>query len=136
MQDRQQPKNSASGNIAATWQDRLATAPVALAVLPGLMLCIAVTALASLLQAWEEAAFGHPYVEALVIAILLGIALRSVWQPSEIWQAGISFSARTLLETPVVLLGTSRSPGPTVSPRPALHTGIFATVIAALAAIY
>src|SRR3954452_13250673 len=136
MQDRQPPKTPASGDIAATWRDRLAAAPVALAVLPGLMLCIAVTALASLLQAWEEAAFGQPYVEALVIAILLGIALRSVWQPSETWQAGISFSAKTLLEVAVVLLGASISLGAIVASGPALLSGIVATVIAALAASY
>src|SRR3954453_6060675 len=136
MQDRQQPKNSASGNIAATWRDRLATAPSGVAVLPGLMLCIAVTALASLLQHWEEAAFSHPYVEALVIAILLGIAIRSVWQPGDIWHAGISFSVKTLLEIAVLLLGASISLGAIVASGPALLCGIVVTVIAALGASY
>ena len=135
MQDEQHPNTAASGDVQATRRNRLAAAPIAL-VLPGLMLCIAVTALANLLQAWEEAAFGHPYVEALVIAILLGIALRSLWQPSEIWQAGISFSAKTLLEIAVVLLGASISLGAIVASGPALLSGIVATVVAALAASY
>jgi uncharacterized integral membrane protein (TIGR00698 family) len=88
------------------------------------------------LQNWEEAAFGHPYVEALVIAILLGIAIRGFWQPGEIWHAGISFSAKTLLEIAVVLLGASISLGAIVASGPALLSGIVATVAAALAASY
>jgi len=48
-----------------------------------LMLCIAITAIAMVLQYWEEAAFGHAYVEALVIAILLGIALAVFGSPEK-----------------------------------------------------
>jgi len=50
-----------------------------------------------------------PYVEALVLAILLGMAVRSFWNPSERWQAGIAFSAKHLLEVAVMLLGASIS---------------------------
>src|SRR5437868_12168311 len=137
MQDQQQPEAAAGGTSVAGWRDRLATAPAALAaVAPGVMLCIGITALATIAQDREEAAFGHPYVVALVIAILLGIALRSFWQPAEIWQAGISFSAKTLLEIAVVLLGASISFGAIVASGPALLSGIVAAVIAALAAGY
>jgi uncharacterized integral membrane protein (TIGR00698 family) len=119
------------------WRRHLAAAPAGfITVLPGVMLCIGITALAMVLQNSEEAAFGHPYVEALVIAILLGIALRSFWQPQQIWQAGISFSAKTLLEIAVVLLGASISLGAIVASGPALLCGIVATVVAALAASY
>src|SRR3954447_20272133 len=134
MQDRQP---SETAYIAAGWRDRLAAAPGGLvAVVPGLLLCIAITALATLVQIWEEAAFGHAYVEALVIAILLGIAIRSLWQPAKLWRAGISFSAKTLLEIAVVLLGASISLGAIVASGPALLSGIVATVTAALAASY
>ena len=51
----------------------------------------------------------HPYIEALVIAILLGMAVRTAWNPSERWQAGIVFSAKQLLEVAVMLLGASIS---------------------------
>jgi uncharacterized integral membrane protein (TIGR00698 family) len=136
MEDRQQTEAAASGETAS-WGDRLASAPAdAIAVVPGLLLCVAITAIAMLLQNWEEAAFGHPYVEALVIAILLGIAIRSFWQPKEIWSAGISFSAKTLLEIAVVLLGASISLGAIVASGSALLSGIVATVVAALAASY
>jgi uncharacterized integral membrane protein (TIGR00698 family) len=138
MEDRQRPEAAASGETApADWRDRLASAPADMAaVVPGLILCIVITAIAMLLQNWEEQAFGHPYVEALVIAILLGIAIRSFWQPGDIWGAGISFSAKTLLEIAVVLLGASISLGAIVASGPALLSGIVVTVIAALAASY
>src|SRR3954468_16884763 len=107
MQDRQQSQTAC---IAAGWRDRLAATPGGvIAVLPGLSLCIVITALATLAQIYEESALRHAYVEALVIAILLGIAIRTLWQPAKLWHPGISFSAKTLLEIAVVLLGASIS---------------------------
>jgi uncharacterized integral membrane protein (TIGR00698 family) len=50
---------------------------------------------------------GHPYVEAIVLAILLGTILRTFWEPSPRWRAGIAFSAKQLLEVAVALLGAS-----------------------------
>jgi uncharacterized integral membrane protein (TIGR00698 family) len=139
MEDRQEPQAAGGSTTAnpSSWRDHLASAPSHIAaVVPGLMLCIVITAIAMLAQNWEEEVVGHPYVEALVIAILLGIALRSFWQPQEIWHAGISFSAKTLLEIAVVLLGASISLGAIVASGPALLSGVVATVIAALAASY
>ena len=43
---------------------------------PGILLCIAITIVAILLQAVEVHFAGHAYLEALVLAILLGVALR------------------------------------------------------------
>ena len=62
-----------------------------------------------LLERAELGVFEHPYVEALVMAILLGMALRSFWKPAPRWQAGIAFSAKQLLEVAVMLLGASIS---------------------------
>src|ERR1700709_1846448 len=138
MEDHQEPQSARDGAVGPlSWRDHLAAAPAEFAaVVPGLMLCIFITGVAMVLQNWEEAAFSHPYVEALVIAILLGIAIRSFWQPGDIWHAGISFSAKTLLEIAVVLLGASISLGAIVASGPALLSGIVATVVAALAASY
>ena len=61
--------------------------------MPGLLVCLAITAGAVALQALEEHLTGHPYVEALVIAILAGIAIRTVWVPGERYRAGIAFSS-------------------------------------------
>jgi uncharacterized integral membrane protein (TIGR00698 family) len=76
-------------------------------LIPGALLCALVTLVAVAIQAAEEATFGHPYVEAIVIAILLGTAIRTVWQPGSRFQSGIAFSAKQLLEVAVALLGTS-----------------------------
>ena len=79
------------------------------ALIPGVLLCIVVAGVSAALEAAERRLFAHPYVEALVLAILLGMAVRSFWNPSERWQAGIAFSAKQLLEVAVMLLGASIS---------------------------
>ena len=75
-------------------------------LIPGALLCALVTLVAVGIPAAEETAFGHPYVEAIVIAILLGTAIRTVWQPGSRFLSGIAFSAKQLLEAAVALLGT------------------------------
>ncbi|MGB3041668.1 MAG: YeiH family protein [Xanthobacteraceae bacterium] len=76
-------------------------------LLPGIALCAVVTALAVGVQTIQERTLGHPYLEAIVIAILLGMALRSVWTPGARWRAGVAYSAKQLLEVAVALLGAS-----------------------------
>jgi hypothetical protein len=57
---------------------------------PGVLLCTAITILAMLLEAIEVDLAGHPYVEALVLAILIGVAIRTVWKPDSQWLSGIA----------------------------------------------
>jgi uncharacterized integral membrane protein (TIGR00698 family) len=71
---------------------------------PGVALCIAVTLAAFGLQLAEERLFGRAWLEALVLAILIGTAVRSVWTPASHWHAGINFSAKTLKAAGVELL--------------------------------
>ena len=59
-------------------------------VVPGVLLCILVTAAATVLQLLETRALGQPYLEALVLAILLGVLIRTVWVPGPFWHRGIS----------------------------------------------
>jgi uncharacterized integral membrane protein (TIGR00698 family) len=73
----------------------------------GVVLCALVTLIAVAIQAVEETLVGHPYVEAIVIAILLGTAIRTIWEPGRRWSAGIAFTAKQLLEVAVALLGAS-----------------------------
>jgi uncharacterized integral membrane protein (TIGR00698 family) len=80
-----------------------------LALIPGIALSGAVTLVSLGVQWIEERFFAHPYVEALVIAILFGMAIRTAWQPSARWLSGIAFSAKQLLEVAVMLLGASVS---------------------------
>ncbi|MCJ2050820.1 YeiH family protein [Methylobacterium sp. J-070] len=103
-------------------------AGTASSLLPGLLLCLAITVVAQGLQAGEEHLTGHPYVEALVLAILLGTALRTVWMPGARFKAGIAFSAKQVLEVAVTLLGAAVSLGAIVASGPALLTGIVGAV--------
>src|SRR3954468_1825607 len=76
---------------------------------PGIVLCAVVAFAAMGLQWLEEHWTGRPWLEALVIAILIGTVVRTFWTPDRRWAPGIGFSAKTLLEFAVMLLGASIS---------------------------
>jgi uncharacterized integral membrane protein (TIGR00698 family) len=97
------PNTDVEGRRPMAIVDRL-VAPV-----PGLLLCILVAMMSFGLERLERSVFAHPYVDAVVVAILLGMAIRSVWRPPERWLKGIAFSAKQLLEVAVALLGASVS---------------------------
>jgi uncharacterized integral membrane protein (TIGR00698 family) len=105
------------------------TAPLAW----GMALCTLVTLVAVTMQAFEEMLLGHPYLEAIVIAILLGTTIRTLWEPGSRWRAGIAFTAKQLLEVAVALLGASLSIATIAASGPALLVAIVAVVILSLA---
>lgn len=76
---------------------------------PGVLLCIAITFAAYGLERVEIAATGEPYLEALVLAILIGVAVRTAWKPGPRWNPGIDVSAKFVLECAIVMLGASVS---------------------------
>lgn len=76
---------------------------------PGLTLSLGVTLAAFAAGHAEEWLFGRQWVGSLVIAIVLGAVIRSSFRLGPIFHSGIDFSARTLLELAVVLLGASIS---------------------------
>ena len=102
-------------------------------ILPGLGLCVAVTGVAYALQGGEQLLFGRIWLEALVLAILVGTIIRSLWTPPERWFPGISFGAKFLLEVAVMLLGASVSAATILAAGPWLLLGIAGTVAAAIA---
>ena len=104
--------------------------------LRGVLLCAGVTALALTAQALELRGLGHPYVEALVLAILFGAVLRAVWTPERGFQAGIAFSAKQLLELAVMLLGASLDLALVTKSGLALLVVIVAVVLASLGVSY
>ncbi len=110
--------------------------PAILKAAPGLLLCLLVTAVAGLLQIVEVRFAGQAYLEALVLAILLGVALRTVWTPGPRWHPGVAFSAKILLEVAVVLLGASVSVATVLALGPALLGGIVLVVAVAIASSY
>ncbi|TDR90191.1 YeiH family protein [Enterovirga rhinocerotis] len=105
-------------------------------IAPGILLCGAVTVVALLVQWLEERIFGHPYVEALVLAILLGTLLRTMWEPDDRWRDGIAYSAKQLLEVAVMLLGASISIELILSAGLGLLAGIAGTVAVVIFASY
>ncbi|CAN7295761.1 YeiH family protein [Bosea sp. LjRoot237] len=105
-------------------------------ILPGLALCSGVSLAAKLFERLEEFAFGRAWLEALVLAILIGTAVRTVWTPGQRWRGGIVYSARTLLEIAVVLLGASLSAATILAAGPALLAGIAGIVLVAIVSSY
>jgi uncharacterized integral membrane protein (TIGR00698 family) len=92
------------------------------------------TVVATVLEAIEVRLFHEPYLEALVLAIILGVVVRSFWTPGPFWDHGIQFSSKILLEIAVVLLGASISVATVVALGPILLGGSIVT--AAIATSY
>lgn len=103
---------------------------------PGIALCAAIALAAMGLQWVEEHWTGRPWLEALVIAILIGTVVRTLWTPGRRWVPGIGFSARTLLEIAVMLLGASISFQAVLDAGLALILGIAVVVALAIGASY
>src|SRR3984885_2354256 len=89
-----------------------------------------------LLQDVEVSIAGQPYLEALVLAILLGVVVRTAWKPGPQWNPGINFSAKFVLECAIVILGASVSFGTIVALGPFLILGIAAIVSIAIGLSY
>ena len=103
---------------------------------PGLMLCAAVTIVSLVLERIEAAVFGRAWLEALVLAILVGTMVRTAWSPSKRWTAGVSFGAKQLLEVAVVLLGASLSLQTILAAGWGLLVGIAAVVVVSILGSY
>ncbi|MET0724607.1 MAG: putative sulfate exporter family transporter [Tardiphaga sp.] len=110
--------------------------PSRLAGVPGLALCIAVALFAMGLEKIEVELVSQSYVEALVLAILIGVAIRTLWSPGPRWLPGMDFSAKILLEIAVVLLGAALSASTVLALGPLLLVGIVVVVIFAIASSY
>jgi uncharacterized integral membrane protein (TIGR00698 family) len=124
----QEPRTSVSTNVKA--------AARGVGLLPGTAVCILLALVSLGVQRAEERLFRHPYVEALVVAILLGMLLRTIWDPDQRWRAGIAFSAKQVLEFAVMLLGASISIAAIIASGPLLFAGIVLTVITTLGASF
>jgi uncharacterized integral membrane protein (TIGR00698 family) len=105
-------------------------------ILPGLALCVAVACLASLGERLEIFALGGKWIEGLVLAIALGIAINSVRPLKPSVRPGIDFSAKILLEIAIVLLGASISLSAIRGAGPALIAGIAIVVVLSIAISY
>lgn len=86
-----------ASTAAARWTSRA----------PGLALVIGSALAAHWLAALQVRTWGNTFVDALVLAILLGMLVRAAIGPRAAFDAGISFAAKDVLEVAVVLLGAS-----------------------------
>ena len=100
--------------------------------MPGIALSAGVGLAAWLVQVGEEQLFRQAVIEGLVIAILLGMLIRTFWKPGKRWTPGISFTAKQLLETAIVLLGASIDLPALLKAGPVLAIAIIAVVILGL----
>ena len=105
-------------------------------LLPGLALAGLVTATAYGLAALETRLLGRAWLEALVLAILLGTLLRSLAPNGARWSAGAGFAAKLPLEIAVVLLGASLGLGTVLAAGPGLLAGIAGVVAVAIGASF
>jgi len=107
-----------------------------LPLIPGLFACVAVALAAIAVQALELWLFGRGWIDAIVLAILIGAAIRSLWTLPAALRPGIAFSARTLLEIAVVLLGASVSAATVLAIGPGLLAGTALIVVVAIGVSY
>jgi len=103
---------------------------------PGIVLCAAIGAVSRLIQTAETRWLERPYIESLVVAILVGTAVRTAWEPTARFREGIGFCAREVLEFAVVLLGVSVDSALLAKAGPLLLGGIVLTVAVSLVASY
>ena len=74
---------------------------------PGMLLVAGIGIVASLLAVLEERAFGHALIEALVLALLIGVVIRNVLPRPALFAPGAAFAAKQVLELGVGFLGAS-----------------------------
>lgn len=107
--------------------------PQAKSLVPGLILTSLVAASALVLERIEVRLAGRAWLEALVLAILAGAAVRTLWGASRRAAPGVHFAAKTLLELAVVLMGAAVSFKTIASVGAPLMLAIVATVALAIA---
>ncbi|BDT60796.1 UPF0324 membrane protein [Massilia varians] len=106
--------------------------PVVASTLPGLLMCGAITALAYALEHLEAHFLGRAWLESLVLAILLGTGVRTLYRLDARFEPGIRVGAKLLLEIAVVLLGASVSAATLLEHGLGLVAGIALVVAAAI----
>ena len=78
-------------------------------LLPGIALALLIALLAAALGQLEADQLGRAWIEPMVLAILLGMALANLLRLPRLLDPGIAFSAKTLLDIAVALLGATLS---------------------------
>jgi uncharacterized integral membrane protein (TIGR00698 family) len=101
-------------------------------IVPGVIVAVLVAVASFIVAEGETRLLGHPVIEALVVALVLGMLIRFVWRPSATYEPGIRFAGKEVLEVSVVLLGISVDLPLLVRAGPALGIAIVAIVVLGL----
>lgn len=104
--------------------------------LPGLFLSGAVAALAVIGESLQRQLLGWTVLDGLVLAIIAGILVHTIFGLGAGFRPGVDFSAKTLLEIAIVLLGGTISAGAVLAVGPAMLAAVVLVVILALALSY
>ena len=105
-------------------------------LVPGLLLSTLVGVGSLVIAAAEGRAFGHPVVDAMAIAIMLGMLIRTMGARSTRLEAGVSFVSSEVLEVAVLLLGASVDLPLLTRTGPSLAVGIVLLVCLSIACSY
>lgn len=105
-------------------------------LLPGLALAVAIALVAAGIEQLEIGLLGHPLLDGLVAAILLGVLVRSVLGRREGCGPGIAFAAKPVLEIAIVCLGGTISATSLLTSGLPLIAAIVGVVLAALLLSY
>lgn len=103
---------------------------------PGLLLCAAIATVALAIERAELSLFGARWVESVVLAIAIGIAVTTSLPVCPRFRPGIELSAKGLLEVAIVLLGASISYAAIQNAGVELVIGIAAIVFISILASY
>ena len=103
-------------------------------LLSGVGLAAAIGVAAAIGQAAEESLLGHAVIEALVLAILLGMLYRNTRGLSRALAPGVAFTAKQVLEVAIVLLGASVDLPSLLAAGPALLVVIVLAVLIGITA--
>jgi len=76
-------------------------------VVPGILVAAAVALASFAIAGVETRLFGSPVIEALVVALLVGMIVRAIWRPHPNLEPGIRFAGKQVLEVSVAILGIS-----------------------------
>jgi uncharacterized integral membrane protein (TIGR00698 family) len=105
---------------------------------PGLVLSAGLSILALALGAIEERFLGHALLEALVLALLLGVIVRNAMPRPHAFVLGTGYAAKQVLELGVGLLGATIDLRQVAAAGPALIvlavTGVFGGILVSFAA--
>jgi len=105
-------------------------------LIPGVVLAAVIGLISIGIAQLETRMLGHPVIEGLVVAILLGMILRSSVDLPGRTEEGVNFTAREILEAAVFLLGASVDLPLLMRAGPSLAIGIVLLVVIGLSVSY